>query len=86
MPITRHYEAIDSQGISHKRESVRREYTHAVVYRGNCTYGDKAPFTAVEWASRQDLADKNASAQRRKAHVSSVEVIEARMVRTSGKA
>jgi hypothetical protein len=86
MPEIRHYEATDSRGIVFTRGTQRagRHYTHCVVARGHCTFGDRAPFTEDEWTSSLDRAEANARSWRRKAHVTSVEVIEAHLVRTTG--
>lgn len=87
MPETRHYEAVDSQGVTHKRSTARdgRSYTHCIIARGNCTYGARLPFTTVEFASRQDLAEAAAQKWRRKSHCTSVEVVEARLFKITGR-
>jgi hypothetical protein len=77
------FKATDSRGTVHKRTSADRTYTHCVVVHfpahGPDQYGRSWPAkTRAEWASRADLAEKNAQGWSRR--YSDVEILTAERV------
>lgn len=76
------FEVTDSNGKVHVRTSDCRIYSHAVVtHFKECEHDGRTypPHSRVEWASRKDLAEKNASNWRGKNHVTGVELLEVRV-------
>lgn len=82
MRVNKH-RAIDSRGHVYTRSSQRRLYSHCVVvFLKPMTFpGYQLPArTHAEWASRRDLAERQAAYWRGLSHVEAVEIIPATLM------